>query len=68
MLPDDFDFAMIPAGSNLKLSEIGMVASDIENIDSAIMEWINENLDLSAFSNEGFKKVPVLWQAPERAQ
>jgi hypothetical protein len=67
MLPDDFDFAMIPAGSNLKLSEIGMVASDIENIDSAIMEWINENLDLSAFSNEGFKKVPVLWQAPERA-
>tara|TARA_R110000824_G_scaffold252056_5_gene440675 strand:- start:685 stop:1563 length:879 start_codon:yes stop_codon:yes gene_type:complete len=67
MLPDDFDFAMIPAGSDLKLSEIGMVASDIENIDSAIMEWINENLDLSAFSNEGFKKVPVLWQAPERA-
>jgi len=67
MLPDDFDFALIPVGSDLKLSEIGMLASNIENIDTAIMEWINENLNLSAYSNEGFKKVPVLWQAPERS-
>jgi len=67
MLPDDFDFAMIPAGVDLELSEIGMLASNIENIDSSIMEWVKDDLGLSAFSNEGFAAVPVLWQAPERA-
>jgi hypothetical protein len=67
MLPDNFDFAMIPAGVDLELSEIGMLASNIENIDSSIMEWVKDDLGLSAFSNEGFMTVPVLWQAPERA-
>jgi len=67
MLPDNFDFAMIPADVDLELSEIGMLASNIENIDSAIMEWVKDDLGLSAFSNEGFATVPVLWQVPERA-
>tara|TARA_B100000700_G_scaffold284193_1_gene337213 strand:+ start:150 stop:1028 length:879 start_codon:yes stop_codon:yes gene_type:complete len=67
MLPDNFDFAMIPEGVDLQLSEIGMLASDIENIDSAIMDWLKQDLDLSAYTNEGFKGVPVLWQVPERA-
>jgi len=67
MLPDNFDFAMLPAGIDLRLSEIGMLASDIENIDRAIQKWLSEDLDLSTVSNDGFKKVPVIWQAPERA-
>jgi hypothetical protein len=67
MLPDNFNFALVPVGVNLQLSEIGMLASDIENIDSSIMSWVKNDLDLSAFTNEGFTKVPVLWQAPERA-
>jgi hypothetical protein len=67
MLPDDFDFAMIPAGSSLQLSEIGMLSSDIENIDTAIMEWLTVDLNLRAYSNEGFIKTPVLWQTPERS-
>jgi hypothetical protein len=67
MLPDKFDFAMIPPGTNLKLSEIGMLSSDIETIDTAFVEWIAEDLRLSAITNEGRTRVPVLWQAPERA-
>jgi len=67
MLPDNFDFALIPRGVDLQLSEIGMLASDIENIDAAIMGWIKDDLKLSAITNEGFKEVPLLWQAPERA-
>ena len=67
MLPDDFDFAMIPAGTNLKLSEIGMLASSIETIDTALVRWLKESLQLSAVTNEGRRRVPVLWQAPERA-
>jgi len=67
MLPDNFDFAMIPPGMELHLSEIGMLASDIENIDTAIYSWVKDDLKLSAYTNEGFKDVPVLWQVPERA-
>ena len=67
MLPDDFDFAMIPPGSQLKLSEIGMLASTIETIDYAIVSWLKDGLRLTANTNEGNVQVPVLWQAPERA-
>ena len=67
MLPDDFDFAMIPSGSNLKLSEIGMLGSNIETIDYALVSWLKEDLRLFAQTNEGHTQVPVLWIAPERA-
>ena len=67
MLPKNFDFAMIPPGTELKLSEIGMLASTLETIDYAITEWLTDDLKLSATTNEGWKKVPVLWQSPERA-
>jgi len=67
MLPKDFDFAMIPPGTELRLSEIGMLASTLETIDYAITEWLTDDLKLSATTNEGWKKVPVLWVSPERA-
>ena len=68
MLPDNFDFAMLPAGpGEYSLEEIGMLQSTIEDIDQAIVDWLKKDLNLSARTNEGFKHVPVLWQAPERA-
>jgi hypothetical protein len=44
-----------------------MLASTIETIDFAITEWLTDDLNLAATTNEGWKKVPVLWQSPERA-
>jgi len=68
MLPDDFDFAMLPTGSgDYNLQEVGMLASTIEDIDYSLVSWLKEDLDLSTITNEGFKKVPVLWQVPERS-
>ena len=67
MLPNNFDFAMLPPGADYNLKEIGMLASSIETIDYAIVSWLKEDLKLSAKTNEGFNKVPVLWQAPERS-
>ena len=67
MLPNNFDFAQIPAGSNLRLSEIGILASTIEDIDAAVLDWLKNDLELRATTNEGWKHVPVLWQTPERA-
>ena len=68
MLPDNFDFAQLPEDKkDFTLKEIGMLASRIEDIDYAIVSWIKEDLDLSTLTNEGYKRVPVLWQTPERA-
>ena len=68
MLPDNFDFAMLPTGSSatFSLKEIGMLESTIETIDYAMMSWLQEDLQLSTTTNEGFLKPPVLWQVPER--
>jgi len=68
MLPDNFDFAMMPTGStSFSLKEIGMYSSTIEDIDYVITSWIKEDLKLGCTTNEGRITVPVLWQAPERA-
>ena len=59
---------MLPTGSGeYSLREIGMLSSTLEDIDYSIVSWLKEDLNLSARSNQGFKKVPVLWQVPERA-
>ncbi len=41
--------------------------STIENIDTGFFNWLNEDMDLSLTTNEGYKKVPVLWLGAERS-
>ena len=68
MLPDNFNFAQLPNDrGNFTLKEIGMLASRIEDIDYAITSWLKEDLDLTTITNQGNKRVPILWQTPERA-
>jgi len=68
MLPDNFDFALLPEGSSqYTLEEIGMFSSTIEDIDYVITSWLKKDLDLFCNTNEGRVQVPVLWQVPERA-
>lgn len=70
MLPDDFDFAMLPEDvgtGNFSLKEIGMLSSTIEDIDKAMVDYVENSLDISTTTNQGTKTVPVLWQTPERA-
>jgi len=70
MLPDNFDFAMIPdmpRTGSVGLKEIGMLASTIEDIDYSVTSWLKEDLQLETVTNEGRITVPVLWQTPERA-
>lgn len=40
--------------------------STFETIDMALYTWINESLDVHATTNEGIKKVPVVWFTRER--
>ena len=39
----------------------------LETFDTALYNWINDELGISAQTNEGFKKVPVIWAGAERA-
>ena len=67
MLPDNFDFAMLPTGSaNYKLKEVGMLASTIEDIDFALHDWVKA-LKITSVTNEGYNKASILWQTPERS-
>ena len=41
--------------------------SSFETIDLALNQWLDETLDVQATTNEGVKKVPVVWFSQERA-
>jgi len=44
-----------------------LLPSTLETVDMAFYDFINSKLDIYATSNEGFKKVPIIWIASERA-
>jgi len=50
-----------------KLQEVEIAPSSLETIDGAMLRFVDEELNLSVTTNEGFKKVPVLWVTAERA-
>jgi len=54
-------------GVEEKLKEIEIMPSSLETIDGAMLKFIDEELNLSVTSNNGFKKVPVIWVTAERA-
>ena len=49
------------------LREIPFMPSTLETVDYAIYNWLNEELGLFTTTNEGWKKVPVIWATAERS-
>ena len=49
------------------LHEIEFPCSTLETIDTAMLQFVNETLNISTTTNDGFEKVPVLWVTAERA-
>lgn len=41
--------------------------SKYENIDMAVLRYIDETLNIHVYTNKGWKKVPVAWKGAERA-
>ncbi len=57
MLPDNFDFAMLPENTNkFTLEEVGLLGSSIESVDYAIVSWLKEDLNLSVNKMRDLKK------------
>lgn len=50
-----------------KFSDIIIKPSNIENIDTAMYRFIDEKMNLFALTNEGSKKVPVVFASAERS-
>jgi hypothetical protein len=63
---NEYDYIGDPAVAD-KLKEIEFGFSSLETIDAAMLRFIDDELNLSVTTNEGFKKVPVLWVTSERA-
>ena len=45
---------------------IPFLPSTIETIDGGMFDWLNDHLNLHVTTNNGWKKVPVLWLSAER--
>ena len=46
---------------------ISFEPSTMETIDYSVHDFVDKQLDIFCTTNKGFKKVPVIWQAAERA-
>jgi hypothetical protein len=46
---------------------ISFEPSTIETIDYSVYDFVDKELDIFCTTNKGFKKVPIVWQASERA-
>jgi len=52
---------------NPELREITLMPSTIETIDMALNDWLTEELNIFCTTNEGWRKVPLIWSMPERS-
>jgi len=46
--------------------EYEIMPATLETIDTAFYNWLDETLNVSATTNRGWKKVPLLWVSAER--
>jgi hypothetical protein len=62
-----------PENQNLGLDDPSIIKkvpfepSSLETIDGALLDYINDRLNIFVGTNEGFEKVPVLWVTAERS-
>lgn len=50
-------------GTPVNLTNISI----LEDVDAAVYNWVNESLNISCTTTDGFTKVPVIWTTPERS-
>tara|TARA_R100000008_G_C3585635_1_gene172027 strand:+ start:2778 stop:3662 length:885 start_codon:yes stop_codon:yes gene_type:complete len=49
------------------MEEILILPSSLETVDFSVYDLVNDSFNLHTNTNEGFKKVPVIWVTAERA-
>jgi len=65
-MPDNPEYKGVEnAKDNISVEEIQ--PSNLENIDFAFFDFVDLKMNTGATSNDGFKKVPVIWASAERS-
>jgi hypothetical protein len=64
-MPADQDSKTIEE-QNKRLDDSLLSPSDFETIDYAFYDFVNEEMQIRAHTNKGWKKVHVIWSSPER--
>ena len=65
-MPDNPQYKGVEnAEDNISVEEIQ--PSNLENIDFAFFDFVDSKMNTGATSNDGFKKVPVIWASAERS-
>lgn len=49
------------------MQDILILPSTLETVDFSVYDLVNDSFNLFSQTNEGFKKVPVIWVTAERA-
>jgi len=65
-MPLDYTYTGI-TDANQILSDEEIQPSTLETIDYAFYDFLQNDLDLRAYTNKGWKKVPIIWASSERA-
>jgi len=62
------NYTGIPTENDTKIDrDLSFSPSTLETVDYALYDYINDTLGLSTITNEGRKKVPVIWTSAERS-
>ena len=61
----DYSYTKVDDPSIVK--EEVLHTSTIEDIDTALYNFVNDSMNIFATSNKGFKKIPVIWTSAERS-
>jgi hypothetical protein len=65
-MPHDYEYTEVDdANKIISITEIQ--PSTLETVDYAFYDFVNDNMNLRAQTNKGWKKVPIIWASPERA-
>jgi len=60
--------ALITSSIDSKIvEEIHFMPSNLENIDTSLYSYVNDELNIHTTTNKGWKKTPVIWMSAERA-
>lgn len=61
------DYSFTELDDTSVVNEEYLMPSTIETIDYAVYDWLNADLNIFATTNKGWKKTPIVWASPERA-
>ena len=65
-MPVDYSYTGIENANDI-IKDIIVEPSNLETIDYAFFNFVDDKISIHTQTNKGWKKVPLIWASPERA-